>query len=101
MTTITLTIQIDDSETKAKLETIMTTQAELAEQLAAQTQLVKDLTDQTERNAQEVADKIAALEAAVTAGGTLSAEVETALAELKTAGEALRTKVQEADDAVT
>jgi hypothetical protein len=65
-------------------ELIMTTQQELAQQLT-------DLGTQLDKTHGEIVQKVADLEAAILAAGTVTPEVEAAL-------EALRTKVQVLDD---
>lgn len=59
-----------------KLNKIMATQAELAQQL-------RDITAQNEKARVEILAKIAALEAAIATAGSTTPEVDAALADLK------------------
>lgn len=71
----------------SKLNTIMATQAELAQQL-------RDITAQNEKSRQEILQKIADLEEALANGGGTTPEVDEAVA-------ALKASVQTDDDIVT
>jgi seryl-tRNA synthetase len=75
-----------------KLESIMATQAELAEQ-------IRQSTVQTRKGIDEVLGKIKALEDVIAAGGSVSPELEAAVAELKTASQALDDIVPDAPPA--
>lgn len=70
----------------SKLDNIMATQAELAQQLT-------DVATQVEKTKTEITTKISDLEAAIVAAGNTSPEVDAALASLKSA-------VQGVDDIV-
>lgn len=81
--TIEKVIVKDDAETKnllkllnSKLDTIMATQAELAQEL-------RDLKAQNDKARAEILQKIADLEAAIVAAGNTTPEVDAALADLK------------------
>lgn len=65
-----------------KLEKVMSTQAELL-------QALQDTKAQLDKAAAEIVAKIAALEAAVAAGGNTTPAVDAALADLKTAAQVL------------
>lgn len=82
-------LKLDDHSVELlnqKLNKIMSTQAELAEQLTA-------LKDQTDKANAELLQKISDLEAAIVAAGNTTPEVDAALA-------ALKDSVQKVDDIV-
>lgn len=81
-----------------KADIIMAKVEDAAAELTALQTKVTELTDQVDRNRQEVLDKIATLEANVPAETT--PEFDAALAALKTSVENLGVSVQAADDDV-
>lgn len=82
-----------------KLEVIMATQAEDAQELRNLKQTLSDLGDQLTKASKEINDKIAALIAAAQ-NADVSSELQSAIDDLKPAGDALKPIAQTLDDVV-